>query len=142
MDYVEAGAELAPEIELRQLSSEWNGVMECWSVGWRIKNNAAHPLRIDSVRLPHGQFKADERCFEPALVLSSGQDARFQTAVRCDEPAGLVTENAFLIFNVVQLGGPWRIFVRVRVDVGSNREPHAEVELITTQKAGFSGVSV
>jgi len=141
MDCVDAVMEAAPEIELRQLSLEWNGVMECWSIGWRIKNNAAHSLRIDSVRLPHGQFKADERCFEPALVLSSGQDARFQTAVRCDEPAGLVTENAFLIFQVMWLGAPWRIFVRVRVVVDSQREPATGVELITTQKIGFSRVT-
>ena len=142
MVYLEAGVESAPEIELRQLSSEWNGVRECWSIAWRIKNNAAHSLRIDSVRLPHGQFKAEEQRFEPTLALSPGADLRFQTAVRCDEPAGLVTENAFLIFQVMWLGEPWRIFVRVRVAVGSNREPHAEVELITTQKAGFSGVSL
>ena len=141
MDNVEAGAELAPEIELRQLSLEWNGVMERWSIGWRIENKAAHSLRIDSVRLPHSQFKAEEQRFEPALVLSSGQDAQFQTAVRCDEPAGLLTENAFLIFHVVQLGEPWRIFVRVRVAVDSQRKPATGVELITTQKVGFSRVT-
>jgi len=141
MAYVEAGVGSAPEIELRQLSSEWNGVTERWSIAWRTKNKAAHSLRIDSVRLPHSQFKAEEQRFEPALMLSPSADVRFQSAVRCDEPVGRVTENAFLIFQVMWLGEPWRIFVRVRVAVGSNREPHAEIELITTQRAGFSGVS-
>ena len=141
MNAVQSSIESTPAIELQQIAVERNELMECWSIEWRIKNKAAHALRIDSVRLPHGQFKAEEQSFEPALVLSPGADMRFQTAVRCEEPAGLVTENAFLIFRVVQLGKPWRIFVRVRVAVGSNWEPYAEVELITTQKAGFSGVS-
>jgi len=141
MNAVASSTESTPEIELEQVSVERNGVRESWSIGWRITNRGVHVLYIQSVRLPHGQFKAQEQSFEPALMLSSGQDARFQTAVRCDEPAGLVTENAFLIFQVMWLGEPWRIFVRVRVDVDSQREPATAVELITTQKIGFSRVT-
>ena len=141
MDSVDAIMEAAPAIELQQVSVEWDGAMEGWNIHWRINNKAAHSLQIDSVRLPHGQFKAEEQRFEPALLLRSGADARFQTPVRCDEPAGLVTENAFLIFHVVWLGEPWRILARVRVEVDSNGEPKTAVELITTQKIGFSGVA-
>ena len=138
---MESDATKAPEIELEQVSVERNGVMERWRIGWRIKNSGAHSLCVESVRLPHGQFKAEEQRFEPALVLSSGKAARFHSAVRCDEPAGVVTENAFLIFHVGWLGEPWRIFVRVRVVVDSQREPATRVELITTQKIGFSRVT-
>lgn len=138
---MESDATKAPEIELEQLSVERNGVMERWRIGWRIQNRGAHSLCVESVRLPHSQFKAEEQRFEPALVLSSGKEARFHSAVRCDEPAGIVTENAFLIFHVGWLGEPWRIFVRVRVVVQSKREPKAEVELITAQRVGFSGVA-
>ena len=141
MAYVEAGAESAPAIELQQVSVEWNGATERWSIGWRITNRGSHLLDIQSVRLPHGQFKAEEQTFESALALSSGRDVRFYTAVRCDEPEGLVTENAFLIFQVMWLGEPWRIFVRVRVVVDAAGEPQTGVELITTQKIGFSRVT-
>ena len=79
--------------------------------------------------------------FRTGAAVESRRNARFQTSVRCDEPAGLVTENAFLIFHAVWLGEPWRIFARVRVEVESNREPKTVVELITTQKIGFSGVA-
>lgn len=141
MNAVQSSIESTPEIELEQVSVERNGVRQNWSIGWRITNRGVHLLYIQSVRLPHGQFKAEERSFEPALVLSSGQEGRIQTAVRCNEPAGLVTENAFLIFQVMWLGEPWRIFVRVRVVIDSQREPATGVELITTQKIGFSRVT-
>ena len=141
MDAVQSSTEFTPEIELLQIAVERIGVTECWSIGWRIWNRGAHSLAIDSVRLPHGQFKAEELRFEPALLLSPGADARLQTAVRCHEPRGLVTENAFLIFHAVWLGEPWRILARVRVEVDSNGEPKTAVELITTQKIGFSGVA-
>ena len=138
---VETGVESAPQIELEQVSVERNGTRESWSISWRIRNGGVHVLYIQSVRLPHGQFKAKEQRFEPALLLSPGANARFHTPVRCDEPVGLVTENAFLIFHVVWLGEPWRVFARVRVEVDSNGEPKTAVELITTQKIGFSGVA-
>ena len=138
---MEPDATKAPEIELEQVSVERNGVTELWRIGWRIKNGGARSLCIESVRLPHGQFKAEEQRFEPALLLSSGQEAQFYSVVRCDEPAGVVTENGFLIFHVGWSGAPWRIFVRVRVIVQSKREPKAAVESITAQRVGFSGVS-
>lgn len=136
-----AAGELGPAIELEQLSVAGSGVLGSWSMGWKITNRGVHLLHIQSVRLPHGQFRAAEQSFEPALVLSSGQDARFQTVVRCDEPAGLVTENGFVIFQVVWSDEPWRIFIRVRVVADSEGQPNTAVELITAQKIGFSGVA-
>ena len=134
-------AEVVPRISLVQVSVKRTGVMVCWSVGWRIENRGTQPLTILSVRLPHGQFKSEEQHFDPAIILNEREWNVFQIAVRCDEPAGRVTENAFLIFHAAWLGEPWRIFVRVRVEVGSNGEPKTVVELITTQKIGFSGVT-
>lgn len=135
------GGELGPEIELEQLSVEGIGARGSWSIGWKITNRGVHLLHVQSVRLPHGQFRAAEQSFEPALVLRSGQDARFQTVVRCDEPAGLVTENGFVIFQVIWSDEPWRIFIRVRVVADSEGQPNTAVELITKQKIGFSGVA-
>jgi hypothetical protein len=90
------------------------------------------------VRLPHGQFKSGEQPFEPAIELEQDEEREFQTLVRCDEAPGPVTENAFVIFYVMWLEEPWRIFVRIRVIVDPEGKPHATTELVTTQKAGFS----
>ncbi len=111
-----------------------------WVIAWKVKNIAAGGIRILAVRLPHGQFKSAELKFEPAVDLAPGEEREFAILVRCDEASGLVTENAFVIFYAVWFNQPWRIFVRIRVVVDSNRVPGAAVELITTQHAGFSGV--
>ncbi len=79
-------------------------------------------LTIVSVRMPHGQFKSAEQCFAPALELAAGASTQFTILVHCDEPAGLVTENAFVIFHCQWRGEAWRIFVRIRVIVNSQRQ--------------------
>jgi hypothetical protein len=94
-----------------------------WSIGWTVENKKAQSLKISSVRLPHGQFKAQEREFELALNLTGGASAEFETLVHCKEPPGLVTENAFVIFYVSWLSASWRIFVRVRVQSMRNWPP-------------------
>ena len=130
-----------PQIVLAQVSANRNVVMECWSIGWEIENQGADSLKILAARLPHGQFKSEEYRFEPALELASGKKTEFTVSVRCNEPAGLVTENAFVIFRVIWLGEPWRIFVRIRVVVADDGKPQTETESTTTQKVGFSGVA-
>jgi hypothetical protein len=129
-----------PAIELRQLLARRGTVGGSWNIRWRLQNTGAQPLEIGSVLLPHGQFKSMGQPFEPPMVLPPGDSAEFQTQVHCAEPSGLVTENAFLIFNVSWLHEKWRIFVRVRVVVNSRGEPEAASELVTAQKIGFSGV--
>jgi hypothetical protein len=127
-----------PEIELEQISAERN--RDTWNIAWSVKNAGPHPLRILAVRLPHGQFKSEENRFEPAIDLRPGAETRIQTSVRCDEPPGDVTENAFVIFHVIWQGEPWRIFIRIRVAVDPDGEPQTTTELITIQKVGFSRV--
>ncbi len=125
-----------PQIELRQIAAARNGDM--WNIGWSVKNIGAHPLQILALLLPHSQFKSDESRITPAYDLKPRQEAEIQTLVRCDEPPGLVTENAFVIFQVVWLDERWRIFTRVRVTVDPDGKPQARTELITAQKVGFS----
>jgi hypothetical protein len=138
---VEAESLAEPQIVLTQLSAERHRVKDCWSIDWLIENRSADILQILAVRLPHGQFKSPEQRFEPAFELSAGERRQFQTFVQCDEPVGLVTENAFVIFSVTWLGGPWRVFVRLRVEMTSDGRPETATELITAQKVGFSKVS-
>jgi hypothetical protein len=125
---------------LTQVSVEPEEGRGNWTILWRVANMNSQPLELRTVRLPHGQFNSAERCFEPAIVLAAKQDAQFQVFVHCDEPAGLVTENAFLIFQVVRIDERWRIFVRVRVTANSAGTPAATTEWITTQRVGFLGV--
>jgi len=137
---VEPVQSAAPQITLTQVSVEPEEGRGNWKILWRVKNLNSQPLDLHAVRLPHGQFKSAERRFEPAIVLAAKQDAQFQVFVHCDEPAGLVTENAFLIFQIIRLGEPWRIFARVPVTVNPSGTPVATTELITMQQVGFSGV--
>jgi hypothetical protein len=137
---VEAESPDEPQIVLTQVSAERHGATDRWSIDWLVKNEGANRLNILGVRLPHGQFKSDERRFEPAIALSSGERTQFETFVHCDEPAGLVTENAFVIFSVNWLGEPWRVFVRLRVMMTSDGGPETATELITAQKVGFSEI--
>ena len=132
--------ERLPRIAVTQVSAKRLAVIGSWSIGWLLENRGANSLTVGSVRLPHGQFKSDEQRFEPALILTPGTQVEFATSVRCSEPPGLVTENAFLIFNVVWLGERWRIFGRVRVIVTEDGRLETATESITMQKVGFSEV--
>jgi len=134
-------ADVEPQIALSQVSAARAELAEYWHVGWKVENRGEHPIKILAARLPHGQFKSEEVIFGPSMELSPGKSEGFQVSVRCHEPAGLVTENAFVIFQVTWLGEPWRVFVRVRVSASSEGQPSATTESVTTQKVGFSGVT-
>ena len=123
-----------------QLSTTRDEKGERWSIDWRVTNSGIRPLQVLSVGLPHGQFKSDESRFQPFLNLKPGETGDFKVLVHCDEPQGMVTENAFAIFQVDWLGEPWRVFVRLRVNVGEDGRPETNVESVTTQKVGFSGI--
>jgi hypothetical protein len=129
-----------PKISLEQLSTDRNGAPGYWRIEWRIENGSSQPIRVRSVRLPHGQFKSEEQRFDPPIDLKAGQQGQFQTRVHSHEPPGLITENAFMIFHVTWLDEPWRVFVRLRVTMTEERRPKTATELITSQKVGFSGV--
>jgi hypothetical protein len=130
-----------PTIDIEQVSVSASGVINVWVVEWRIANNRAGTIVILSARLPHGQFKSHEQRFDPPLKLDQGGKIIFRALVHCNEPPGLVTENAFIIFEVLWFEEMWRLFVRIRVVVKANGEPQSAVELITTQKAGFSAAN-
>jgi hypothetical protein len=130
-----------PKIALRQMALARDAMRAGWNILWELENLGAAALTIISARLPHGQFRSPEHCFAPALELAAGTSKQFTILVHCDEPAGLVTENAFVIFHCQWRGEAWRIFVRIRVIVKADGEPQTATELITTQRVGFSGIS-
>jgi hypothetical protein len=129
--------DLEPYVELKQLSADARREKACWMIRWAVRNRSAHPLYISNVRLPHGQFKSEEKSFDPAIDLKQEQEAEFQIFVKCDEPPGPVTENAFVIFYATWLEEPWRIFVRVRIVMNADGRPQATAESVTTQRVGL-----
>ncbi len=136
----EPDREPGPEIELTQTAAQSEGAAGPWRITWRIENRGTDALDILSAHLPHGQFKSEELRFATALALAPGERKMFQVFARCDEPAGLVTENAFVIFHVKCSDEPWRIFVRIRVTMNVDGKPETETQSITTQRVGFSGI--
>jgi hypothetical protein len=129
----------APSVEVAQVSVNSGGA-GYWKVGWQVQNTGTDLLRINAVLLPHGQFKAAEQRLDPPLELEPGIAAEFNTLVYCNEPTGLVTENAFIIFAARWREQKWRIFVRLRIVVNAEGQPRSATELVTTQKVGFSGL--
>jgi hypothetical protein len=130
-----------PRVTLKQERTERDAQTYRWNIGWVLENSERYPLRVQSLRLPHDQFKSEEKSFEPPVDVNGGEDLEIQTVVRCDEPVGLVTDNAFAIFYVIWLGEPWRIFARLRVVVNPDGKPEAETQVITAQKVGFSSLT-
>ena len=135
-----AAANTEPTLALRQVALARDAAANAWNIRWQVDNLGSDALEIYSVRLPHGQFKSDEQHFDPSLELAGGESKEFLSLVHCREPAGVVTENAFVIFYCQWRGEAWRIFVRLRVTVTADGEPETATELITTQKIGFSPV--
>ena len=123
--------------ELRRNREVGNGR---WLFSWRIQNLTEQPIRLFVARCPHGQFRSAERFFDPPLQAAAGKAATIEMPVSCDEPAGSVIENGFLILLIEWLDKQWRIFVRLRVIINEAGEPETATELITTQRVGFSGV--
>jgi hypothetical protein len=111
-----------------------------WLFGWLIQNLTEQPIKFLAARCPHGQFKSAERFFDPPLEAAAGKTATIEMPVFCDEPAGAVIENGFLILLVEWLDKRWRIFVRLRVTINQQGVPETATELITTQRVGFSGL--
>ena len=98
-------------------------------------------MRLFSVRVPHGKFRADERIFAPALEIAAKESADIELSVSCDEPPETIVENAFLIFAVAWGQKHWRFFIRLQIRLDEGAIPAARTESITIQEAGFSGVS-
>lgn len=136
----ESDSEKPPRIVLTQRSTKRSEKEGRWCIRWAVENRSEDSVALHSARLPHGQFKADERRFEPALVLPPGKSGEFTVLVCCHGPPGWVIENAFVIFYATWSGHHRRIFARIRVTVSEDGRPQTAVESITTQKVGFSGI--
>ncbi len=109
-----------------------------WDMAWSVRNRGSTPLRVLSAWLPHGRFRSPRHNIEPALTIAPAEQARLEFAVQCQEAAGTVVENCFVILNVDWSGAEWQVFARVTVTFGPEGVPEPETVLITAQRTGFS----
>jgi hypothetical protein len=129
-----------PRVAVEELHRSKEAEHGRWLFAWRIQNLTGQPIKFLAARCPHGQFRSEERFFDPPLQAAAGKTTTIEMPVRCDEPVGNVIENGFLILLVEWLDKRWRIFVRLRVTINQQGVPETSTELITTQRVGFSGV--
>lgn len=129
---------IEPQVHVEQASRDRGVEPDHWLVVWRIRNLGQWPLQILSGRLPHGQFRCQEREWSPVPSLLPNETAELAFAVACGEPPGTVVENAFLILRVLWLEEHWRAFARLRVAFDELGGPRSITEVITTHKIGFS----
>jgi hypothetical protein len=129
-----------PKVAVEELDRNSKVELGRWQFQWLIQNLTEQPIKFLAARCPHGQFRSEERFFDPPLQAAAAKTATIEMPVLCDEPAGNVIENGFLILLVEWLDKRWRIFVRLRVTINQQGVPETAPELITTQRVGFSGV--
>ncbi|HEY3306624.1 MAG TPA: hypothetical protein VGL70_24140 [Candidatus Binatia bacterium] len=129
---------MEPAVRVAQEVVEHGAAPDLWRITWRIENVGDGPLKILAARCPHGKFRCEEKELSPALDLEVKERGEIELVVRCEEPAGSVIENAFLIVRALWAGNPWLILARLRVSVNGEGTPAAATELITSQPVGFS----
>jgi len=130
-----------PSIEVEQAGQSRRERPGPWVFRWRVENKTEKAMRLLSVRVPHGKFKAEERRFLPPGKIAVRDSFIFDMPVDCEEPPDTIIENAFLILLVGWRENQGRVFVRLRIAVDHRGRPQTVTESITVQRVGFSGVS-
>jgi hypothetical protein len=127
-----------PSIEVVQVEQSRSLNPGRWLFRWRVENKTEKAMRLVSVRVPHGKFKADERKFGPAAKIAAQDSFILDLAAAFKEPPNTIIENAFLILLVDWQENSWRFFVRLRIKVDHQGHPETATESITVQQVGFS----
>ena len=130
-----------PNIDVEQVERSRSPSSGGWLFKWRVRNQTESGMRLVSVRVPHGKFKAQESKFLPPVDIGAKASFVFEAAITCDEPPDTTIENAFLILLLGCQESHFRFFVRLRIRVNQKGEPDSVTESITLQRVGFSGVS-
>lgn len=129
---------MGPHVLVEKAARTKSSTPNRWIVVWNVRNLGQEPLEIVAGRLPHSQFRAEERQLRPSLVVLAGESTRLEFEVSCNGLPGAVVENAFLILSVRWSGEPWRVLARMRVVLDDESGPQTTTELVTTQRIGFS----
>ncbi|MBI2358151.1 MAG: hypothetical protein HYV04_04470 [Deltaproteobacteria bacterium] len=137
---VQSKDEPGPRVRIEQAAAELSLSPGIWRVAWRIENLGDKSIRILAGRLPHSQFRSEEREFIPNPEISEKECARLDFSVSCREPPRAVVENAFLILRVLYAAERWRVLARLRVCFNEDGQPWTLIESVTAHRIGFSGV--
>lgn len=129
-----------PSIEVEQVERSRSANPGRWFFRWRLRSKTELAMRLVSVHVPHGKFKAEECKFLPSVKIAAKENFVLEVAVKCDEPPETIIENAFLILLVDWRESQWRFFVRLQIRINQQGEPDTKTESITAQRVGFSGV--
>lgn len=128
-----------PRLEVEVLGCRPGSEAGQWRAAWRIWNRGDEPASVLAAWHPHGKFRGAQNVIEPPISVQPGDYGGLQTAVRCTEPPGSEIENAFLVLRVADGAQErWRVFARLRVSIAEDSVPEPRVEVITTQRVGFS----
>ena len=129
-----------PSIGVEQAERSRIPDREGWLFRWLVRNQIERAMRLVSVRVPHGKFKAEESKFLAPVEIGAKNSFVLEVAVTCEQPPETVIENAFLILLVDWQESKWRFFVRLQIRINQQGEPDTKTESITAQRVGFSGV--
>ncbi len=131
-------SDIDPQVSVQQAARRAAPVSGRWFVAWHVQNLGRQPLQLLAARLPHSQFRSEERELVPMPQLLPGERAQLEFSVACGGLPGTVVENAFLILRVLWRGEPWRVFARLRVVFDEQGGPQTTTEVVTVQRVGFS----
>ncbi len=101
---------------------------------WRVTNEGAEVVRLLETWLPHERFRGAALRHDRAIA--PGASLVLELPVSAAGAAGEVVENAFLI---LRLEGA-RVLARLVLRFDADGRPHPEVTVVTSQRAGFSGL--
>ena len=129
---------MGPEVKVEQGTLVAGSSAHLWVVGWNIHNLGDQPLQILTAQCPHGRFRGDKIELADFPELMPGKTAHLELPVTCNEPPGIVVENAFLLLQAKWRNQLWRILIRLTVTFDEQGAPKGKTEVITTQPVGFS----
>lgn len=109
---------------------------EGWRTTWRVTNGDPDPVRVVAAIAPHSQFRGETSLDREIRGQGSTQ---FSLVVQIAGAAGSEIENAFVIVQIQRGEEHWRFLARLRVPLGDAGKPQPRIEVVTSQRVGFSG---
>ena len=107
-----------------------------WRTRWRVVNEDPRAIHVTAAVAPHSQFRGETPL---DLDVDAGAGAAFELVIDVGGPPRSEIENAFVILSIQRGDERWRVLARVRVPLDGAGRPQPRVEIMTTQRVGFSG---
>lgn len=128
-----------PKLRVQARRVSPGGEPHRWSIEWGLENRTEAPIAVFSVRIPHDQFRAEDRTVDPPVVVDGASTAVLISQVRCAEPPGATLTYPFLILQSRWCDRDCRFYTRLRVEMDGNGIPNPICEETTAQVGGPHG---